>query len=189
MSILAVDTGINNFGLSIFRRTTGVIRHVETIRTKKKKYKGSIAADNIHKICLIAKRLDFLIKKYKVIGLVGEMPSFGAQSSTAAISLTAGASIILTLKEAHSLPAIWKSPREVKEGFTGDPNAPKTKIMRACCDLYKWDMVDKTIRCRKTKKVIRIDTVYHVMGRKMGSNEFEHIADSIAAYYSCLNRK
>ena len=187
MNILSVDTGIKNFGVSVFHNSPRKILFVKTIRTnkiKEDKVSYSVAA----KIDHISRELSDIIRDYHIQGITGELPHLGTKSAKAAGYLYGGMSIIVSLAAAKNIPTKWVSPRELKELFTGDPDADKKKIMQKVCTLYGWDMTSKDIRCRKTKKIIRKDTTYHVMGKEMGSTEFEHAADSIAAFIACIHK-
>jgi len=187
MYILSVDTGLNNFGYSVFKGQNGDLVHYDTIRTKKKKKKGErVSTVYVQQIETIVETLVSVISLYGIRGVTGEMPTFGAQSSKAAISLTSGAAIILTLAEGNKLPTRWVTPMELKEVFTGDPHADKKTIMAKVCEIYGWQIEDKPVFCRKTNKQLRTDKVYHTGRGAMGGNKFEHIADSIAAHLVCL---
>lgn len=186
--ILSVDTGLKNFGCAVIEESGNIV-HVETIRTKKTKNKKIRAAEDYsQRITSICKRLNELIEEYPIDCVTGELPPFGSQSSTAAISLTAGATIILSLCESKGIPTTWVSPRELKQFFTGNPNADKKQIMNEVCKIYNWKKTIKPIKEKLSKKIIRFDTMYHVMGKSLTGSVFEHIADSIAAYYACIGQ-
>ncbi len=179
--ILAVDTGLTNFGLSVFG-PTGMCEHLQLIQTKKSKGKGlTVAQDMSDRIFYITRELNNVFNDYPIFEVVGELPTFGAQSSSAAVAMSVGATIILSVCEMQGIKPIWYSPRDVKKNFTGEPNASKSLIMKTACQKYDWPITYKEVR---TKKEIRKDPVYHVMGKKYGAGSFEHLADSIAAYHS-----
>lgn len=185
-----MDTGLNNFGYSVFDGATDKLVHYNTIRTKslkKKRTKKEKAAEGyIRQIETISEELTSVIDLYDIKAVTGEMPTFGAQSSNAAISLASGVSIILALAKTHKLPTQWISPRDLKLHFIGDPDADKKAIMWKVCSLYGWYISEKAIFCRKTGKQLRTDNIYHTSKGATGGNRFEHIADSIAAYLMCL---
>jgi hypothetical protein len=55
-------------------------------------------------------------------------------------------------------------------------------MMLAACKRYGWKVSEKIIRPKQTRKIQRTDRVYHPLGKTMGKNDFEHIADSLGAY-------
>lgn len=179
--IMAVDTGLKNFGLSVFN-SEGGCEYLQLIKTSKSKEKGlSVAQDMSNRITHITRKLNEVFNDYPIFEVVGELPTFGAKSSLAAVAMSVGATIILTTCELQGIEPKWYSPREIKKNFTGDPNASKSLIMKTACQKYNWNIKYKEIR---TKTKIRKDPIYYVMGKKYGAGNFEHLADSIAAYHS-----
>ena len=184
--ILSVDTGLSNFGVSIIG-PTGSIEHVETIQTKRLTQKNKSVADEVRRrIGVIAGRLNELFSGWPIYEITGEIPTFGAQSSDAALSLTSGASIILTLCVAYQITPRWETPANVKLAFTDNPDASKKEIMEACCRYYGWPISYNEVRI---KGKLRKDPVYRVLGNNMSAGYFEHIADSLAAYRACTKQK
>lgn len=184
--ILSVDTGLSNFGVSIID-PTGNIKYVETIKTKRLIQKNKSVADEVRRrIGVIAERLSELFAEWPIFEVTGELPTFGAQSSDAALSLTSGASIILTLCAAYRITPRWETPENVKLAFTDNPDASKKEIMEACCRYYGWPISYNEVRI---KGKLRKDPVYRVLGQSMSAGYFEHIADSLAAYHACNKQK
>jgi len=185
--ILSVDTGLKNYALVVLDEK-GTVYHAEVIQSEKTKKKGRIAEDYANRITGIYTRLKDIIDDpaYCIDTITGELPSFGAQSSNAAVSLTAGATIMLGVSALYKMPIIYASPEEIKESFTGDPHASKKVIMQRVCKLYGWDITYKQVKPKN--KPIRHDPVYHVMGQKLSAGYFEHIADAIAAFHTCKRR-
>ena len=187
--ILSIDTGLNNFGISVIG-LDGAIHYMDVIRTKKETKKGtSVASDYTRRLAYITTELKKVIVEYPLTIITAEMPSFGAQSFDAIVSLTAGATIVISLSSFHNLPLVYTSPGDVKESFTGDRNASKKKIMAKCCKMYGWDITYKSIKDKRVPGGIRKDPIYHVMGKKLGAGYFEHIADSIAVFHTCKKLK
>jgi len=182
--ILSVDTGLNNFGLAVIGYTGSII-HVETIKTHKTSFKGiPVSKDMCDRITLINRRLHEICKEYTIFEVTGEMPTFGAKSSNAAVAMSTAATIILGLCAAINVKPIWESPRRIKQHFTGIPDASKKQIMEECCRRYSWEITYNVIRT-KEGNLKREDPVYHVLGQTLSANTFEHIADAIAAYHTC----
>ena len=186
--IISVDTGLNNFGLvAIDPEENHAIKFATVIQPKKTKDKKvRVSTDYAAKITHITEVIKEVIAQYPIHGITGEMPSFGAQSSKAAISLTAGASIILTVAAMAGLPTMWQPPNLLKKTFTGNYQATKKDIMRVACWMYGWEITHNKVKDKKKELGFRMDPVYHVMGTKMSAGYFEHIADAIAAYHTCV---
>lgn len=181
--IISVDQGFANYGYSVWDSNLPVsVGVIQTKRTKDRKIR--VSEDMIKRHSTIASALNALIVKHKPQALVGEMPGFGAQSSAAAVAMTMASSITLTLCNTHKIPTIWHTPREIKEHFTGNPDASKEDMMLEACKRHNWKITYKTIKFRISGKVARRDPIYHVMGKQLPKAKFEHIADSIAAYYT-----
>lgn len=179
--ILSVDAALKNFGISVFDDQNRV-HFVKTIKTKKSTNKKIRKSEDYgQRICYIVSELAKVVRKYQIQKIYGEMPSFGAQSSNAAISLSAAATIILSLGTIFNIPCIWCPQEAIKKKFT---TGTKKEIMEAVCHLYGWPMESRIVNLKK-QNTTRIDTIYIVMGEKMSAGTFEHIADSIAAYYIC----
>ena len=187
--ILSIDTGLANFGLSVFDKQDR-IHYTKTIQTKKSKVKGlRVSTDYTNRIRHILVQLKKVILTYEPKIITAEMPSFGSQDSRAAVGMTAGSTILLGSSVFNNIPMVLASPRQIKEYFTKDPNADKKLIMSKCCDIYGWDITYKTVCFKEKDKPDRKDPIYNVMGKQLSAGYFEHIADSIAAYYTCKQLK
>ena len=187
--ILSIDTGLANFGLSVFDKQDR-IHYTKTIQTKKSKVKGlRVSTDYTNRIRHILVQLKKVILTYEPKIITAEMPSFGSQDSRAAVGMTAGSTILLGSSVFNDIPIVLASPRQIKEYFTKDPNADKKLIMSKCCDIYGWGITYKTVYFKKKDKPDRKDPIYNIMGKKLSAGYFEHIADSIAAYYTCKQLK
>lgn len=181
--ILAVDQGFANYGYSIWDKgepiKVGIIQ-TKPHRTKKIK----VSVDMIRRNEIIVSKLNQIIKKYKIHAIVGEMPGFGAKSSSAAVAMTMASAITLTLCNTHKLQTLWHTPREIKKYFTGNPDASKEDIMKEACKRHNWDITFKRVRMPNKRGEYRLDPLYHVMGKQLPKGKFEHIADAIASYHT-----
>ena len=185
--ILSVDTGLDNFGLAVIHpEDNHAIKFTYVIQSKKTKDKKvRVSTDYAARITHISEVIRDVIAEYGIRGITGEMPSFGFKSSKAAVSLTCGASIILTVATITGLPTMWQPPNVIKKTFTGDIQASKKKIMAECCKRYGWEITYNRVKDKKKPEGFRMDPVYHVRGKKLSAGYFEHVADAIAAYHTC----
>ena len=180
--LLACDPGFNNFGCAIINQYGHVIDAgtIQTQKTTKKLLRT--ADDDVQRIMYITSRLKEVIQKYEVKGILSELPPSGGQSAAAVKGLSMAVSLLTTLSILFSIPVEWATPDEVKKALTGKKNASKEDMMKAACNLYGWNITQKNIYAKNTKKLLRTDSIYYPVGKSMGKSQFEHIADSIGAF-------
>lgn len=180
--LLACDPGFNNYGCSILDQY-GTVIDAGTIQTSKAKKKLlRTSDDDVQRITYITERLSDIINHYDIKGVLAELPPSGGQNSAAVKGLAMAVALSTALFTACNLPVEWATPEEVKRAMTGKKNASKEDMMLAACKLHAWDITEKPIYSKKTKKVQRVDKIYHPLGKTMGKNRFEHIADSLGAF-------
>lgn len=181
MTLLSVDAAINHFALVVLDPDLSVkaARLVEP-----RKIPGASKAVQMETaIREILEAGDTLIRTWRVARLCGEMPVFGAKSSAATISLTAAATCAIALSATHRIPALWASPREVKQHFAGDPVAEKSAIMDRVIRLYQLPTHYREVNGRYGP---RRDLSVSLLGTAFPAGRFHHIADAIAAAHVCL---
>jgi len=178
--IMSVDQGFSNYAYTLWDG----YKHVKSdlIQTRKETG-GRVSTDMIRRHEIISSGLSQVMKDNRITLLIGEMPGFGAQSSSAAVAMTMASAITLTLCLEHNIPTIWHTPREIKRCFTGNPNASKKDMMNETCKRHGWPITFKKVKDQSTIGY-REDATYHVDGEALPANKFEHIADSIGAYYT-----
>ena len=178
---MSVDMGFSNYAYTLWDGH----KHVKSdlIQTRKKT-DGRVSTDMIRRHEIISSGLSQVMKENRITLLIGEMPGFGAQSSSAAVAMTMASAITLTLCLENNIPTIWHTPREIKKCFTGNPDATKKEMMMEACKRHGWPITHKKVKDLKTLKGYREDASYHVDSKKLPGNKFEHIADSVAAYYT-----
>lgn len=180
--LLACDPGYSNYGCSVIDKY-GTVVDLGTIQTKKSNKKLLRAADDdVQRITQIVSKLSQVIKKYEIQGILAELPPSNSQSAKAAKGLGMAVALSVTLFAELRIPVEWATPEEVKYALTGKKNASKEDMMLTACKKYDWQITQKKIHSKKTQKVCRVDNVYYPLGRAMGKNQFEHIADSLGAY-------
>lgn len=180
--LLACDPGYNNYGCSVIDQY-GTVIDVGTIQTAKTKNKlNRVADDDIRRITYITEQLSKVIRHYDVKGVLSELPPSGGQSAIAVKGLAMAVALSTALFTSFGLPIEWATPAEVKKAIAGKENASKEDIMLAVCKKYGWKITEKPVYSKTTKKVQRIDKTYHPIGKSIGKNLFEHIADSLGAF-------
>jgi len=180
MNILSIDPGLNNTGWSVFRNNKLYkIGIVQTRKNKEKKINKSV--DYALRIKQITLNLKRLIIEEKIDMIRMELPIFGGQSSNAIIAMVASATINIVISTIGNLPLELITPRNVKKGFTNNPNADKKEICLKCVDKFAIDVERKQTKSGEHFK-------FSFQGQKYPLNKFEHIADSIAIY-SVLENK
>lgn len=180
--LLACDPGYNNFGCSVIDQYGNVI-DVGTIRTTKAKKKLlRTSDDDVQRITYITQNLSKVIHYYNIKGVLSELPPSGGQSSVAVKGLSMAVALSTALFTECGLPVEWATPEEVKRALTGKACASKEDMMKAACKKYGWNITQKNIYSKNTKTIQRVDNIYHPLGKSIGKNIFEHIADSLGAY-------
>jgi Holliday junction resolvasome RuvABC endonuclease subunit len=158
--LLSLDVGFANMGWAVFE--DGVVQGCGTIITQKSKKKTTRAADDYAaRASRLARELSEIISEYNVKGIVGELPSGGAQNAKAMAQMNMATAVVSAVATLQSLPTEWTTPNEVKLAVTGYRSATKKEIK-------------DTIR-KKFK-----DKGGYLFPKAEGV--FEHIADAVGAY-------
>lgn len=161
-SVLSMDVGFRCLGWTIFQK--GQIKACGTIISNKVN-STNVAEDYAERAQSIAIKLKDIITDYNVQGLVGELPSGGAQSYKAGAMMVASISLVNVISALLSIPAKWVSPREVKLALSGKANATKEEMMAQAKLKFK----------------------YAVPIFPTAKGHFEHVADAIGAYMAARN--
>jgi hypothetical protein len=133
----------------------------------------------------MAVALKALIERFHIGGIVGELPSGGAQSGRALALMASANTLVSAVAACMGIPTAWCAPEDVKVAATGSKTASKPDIMAAMAGRYRIEVISKEVKCRVSKNCpegVRTDHRYAVFGSIYAEGEFEHIADSIAAY-------
>lgn len=148
-----------------------------TVHTEKSTKKATRTADdNAARAAQLARELRDVCDEYLVEGIVGELPSGGAQSARAATQMAMAAGVVASFAVLMELPVEWATPTEVKKAITGKRSATKEEIMGTVCK-----MLGGTIEEKPHGKGRRL--LYHIPGHDpLGPKDFEHAADSVGAY-------
>lgn len=180
--LLACDPSFNNFGCAVLDQY-GTVIDCGTIQTKKTSKKLlRTADDDVQRVSYITTQLVKTIKHYDIKGILSELPPSGGQSAVAVKGLAMAVGLLTALSTALFIPVEWATPEEVKKALTGKKAASKEDMMDAACKKHNFPITQKKIYVKNTQKISRIDSIYHPLGKALGKNQFEHIADAIGAY-------
>lgn len=165
-TIMALDVGFRNMGVVIFDPATDQPIACRTIRTEPsaKKLQVRKADDNSRRAAEMARELADMIDRFNVKGAIGELPSGGSKSHSAATQMAAATAVAASVLELKAIPTEWSTPNEGKVALCGSKTASKEEMMAKARELY-----GKAVEFPKSKA------------------EFEHIADACAAYLAQRN--
>lgn len=180
--LLACDPGFRNYGCAVIDQY-GQIIDVGTIQTKKTTKKLlRTADDDVQRITYITEKLSSVIHHYNIKGILAELPPSGGQSAAAVKGLSMAVALSTALFTELGIPVEWATPEEVKRALTGAKNASKEDMMKSACCLHDWKIMYKKVYTKSTKKLLRTDSIFHLLGKTMGKSQFEHIADACGAF-------
>jgi len=106
----------------------------------------------------MARELRDIITNYKVKAIVGELPSGGAQPAKAMSQMAMATAIVASVAALLDLPTEWTTPAETKLAACGYRSASKEDVMLAIREKFNEEHFPRP------------------------KNQFEHIADALAAY-------
>lgn len=169
--LLVLDVGFANMGWLVFHEKKivdcGVI---QTEKTQKKSTR--VADDHAYRSIILAQKLNGIIQKYDVQGIIGELPSGGAQSAKAMAFMSSAISVVSAVGTLCDLPMEWATPMEVKKALVGNRSASKEQMMDKATEMFGFSFNDKKWICND---------------KKFGKGEFEHIADATGVYLALKN--
>lgn len=169
------DVGFANMGWVIFDKKKPVACGV--IKTEKSSKKSTRTADDhSHRSIVLAKGIDDLIYQYKLQGIIGELPSGGAQNARAMGFMMSAISIISSVGALCDLPMEWATPTDVKKAVAGKRSASKEEMMNTIAKKFNFEI---------NQKGKRVD--YITPFGTFNKGTFEHIADSFGVYLALQN--
>ena len=180
--LLACDPGYSNYGCAVIDQYGQVIDAGTIQTTKASKKLLRTADDDVQRISYITQELSKIIHHYGIKGILSELPPSGGQNASAVKGLAMAVALSTALFTELSIPVEWATPEEVKRALTGAKNASKEDMMKSACCLHDWKITEKKVYAKTTKRLLRTDNIYHLLGKSMGKNQFEHIADAIGAF-------
>jgi len=171
--LLSLDVGFANMGWVLFQG--GEIIDCGVIRTEKSQKKGTrVADDHAYRSTVLAINLERIIMKNAVEGIIGELPSGGAQSAKAMAFMSSATSIVAVVGTLKKLPMEWTTPNEVKKALAGVKNASKEIMMEKAKREFGFYIDGNVYRNPNVDK-------------KFPKGEFEHIADACGVYLALQN--
>lgn len=160
--LLSLDVGFRNMGWVVFHG--GKIFACGVIETEKARNKQTrVADDNAWRSAELAKGLQEIIQTYNVRGVIGELPSGGAQNAIAMSQMSMATAVASAVCALLDIPCEWVSPGDLKKALVGKRSASKEEIM------------------------IRVRGLYPEADFPMTKGKFEHVADAVGAYHALKN--
>lgn len=173
--LASFDIGFANTGYVIFDNKKPIACGV--IKTEKTTKKNTrVSDDHSARSIVLAKNIDDLIYNYEIEGIIGELPSGGAQNARAMAFMMSAISIISSVGALCDLPMEWATPTDVKKAVTGKRSATKEEMMLRISQKFEFKII---------KKKKRID--YITPFGKFPKGQFEHIADAFGVYLALQN--
>lgn len=161
--LLTLDVGFKNMGWALMEN--GCVIKYGVFTTEKAKKKTTRTADDYAwRSAALTSQLEDCIKENGVKGVVGELPSGGAQNAKAMAQMNMATAIVSTACQILKIPCEWTTPGDVKMAVTGRKAASKEEIM-------------DTVRNKLFPHIVWPDC----------AAKFEHIADAIGAYLALKN--
>ncbi|MCP4597027.1 crossover junction endodeoxyribonuclease RuvC [Neptuniibacter sp.] len=173
--LLSLDVGFSKCGWAVYKHRQPVACGC-IITEKSKKKQTRVSDDYAYRSAMIAQGLQQIVGHYGSGGIVGELPSGGAQSAKAMVQMGMATASVASAASIMGLPVEWTSPSDVKLAVTGSRKATKEEIMDAIATKYDWEKMVKGNR-----------TSYIVLGDKITKGVFEHIADACGAYLALIH--
>lgn len=155
---------------------------IETEKSKKKTTR--VADDYAYRSAQLANDLKGIVTEYGIKGVVGELPSGGAQSAKAMVQMNMATAIVAATMALLNIPVEWCTPEEVKKAATGFRSANKIMMMKAVIEFFGGKVIEKPVKCKVSKNYpdgIRMDYKWKFLNEVWPSGKFEHIADSLGA--------
>ena len=183
MSLLSLDVGFRNCGWCIW--SGGKLEDMGVIITEKSKKKTTRMADDYsYRSGQLARSLKDIIAEYNIKGIVGELPSGGAQSAKAMAQMAMATAIVSSVASILNLPVEWCTPNDFKLAVYGQRSATKKQMMDTVIEKIGGERWSKKVKSKKSPKGYNLQFTYIVNGYKWGAGMFEHIADAIGAYWA-----
>lgn len=186
--LLCLDIAFEHIGWSVFHDKQPI--NMGVIHVPKSGKKNVRVSDERADRCaaMVGMLMD-VIFKYKIPGVIGELPS-GSRNAASANLLGWAAGLVVTTCRILELPAEWVNQNDVKVAVIGRKNATKPEIMDHIAAHYGWERTEKKVKVKKggNKGKTVLWVTYHALGKKYPKGTFEHVADSIGVYWASRDR-
>ncbi len=184
-NILAIDAGFSHMGYAVIESFKAAVICGVLITEKSNKKTSRVADDYADRAGQMASYLANIISRYKVFGIVAELPSGGAQNAKAAIQMNMATAILGSVGALLHIPCEWTTPNEVKKAMTMNKSATKQDMMTAAINCWGGSIESKKVKCKKSinfPEGLRTEKKYLFCQNAFGAGDFEHIADALGAY-------
>lgn len=173
--LLSIDVGFANLGWVVFHR--GDVIDMGVITTQKAKRKTvRVADDNADRAIVLARGLAEVMRRHRIKGIIGEMPSGGSQSSRASNQMGIATGVVSAIVGVWNVPCEWCIPTDVKKAVTGKRSASKDEVMDGVAAKMGWRRVT-------SGRSVEYVSAYGSFNK----GRFEHVADAIGAYWALGN--
>lgn len=169
--LLVLDIGFANMGWLVFHKKE--IIDCGVVTTEKTQKKGTrVADDHAFRSIVLAKGLYDIIESNGIEGIIGELPSGGAQSAKAMGFMMSAISVVAAVGTLWNLPMEWATPTEVKKALVGHRSASKEQMMAKAGEKFGFRFEGGH---------------WHFKDKKFIKGQFEHIADATGVYIALKN--
>ena len=174
--LLSLDLGFVNTGYVIVS-ARGLETYGTIITSKTTNKQGRVADDNLSRCVHIATELKRLAIGYDIDGIMGELPSGGTQSSSAAKAMSLVTGCVGACVALLDLPCEWCTPLQTKMALCGTKTASKQDMMEKAVEV---------MRGGSEKKANGVQYWMPLVGDRKGpamfGSTFEHVADALGAF-------
>lgn len=135
--VLTNDPSITAWGWAVLNAEDNTIVDCGAIKTTPQSKKARVRKgdDRVRRVQEINHKLIELIKKYKPVLLISELPH-GSQSAVAAVMIGMVTAIVQTLGDSMNVPVEWFSESDSKLAVIGSRSAQKDEMVREVCKLF-----------------------------------------------------
>ncbi len=189
MALLCLDIAFDNIGWSVFEKGRPIdVGLIHADKSGKKTVR--VADERADRCASMAGDLVEVIMKYKIQGVIGELPA-GSQNAAAANLCGWASGLVVSTCSVLDIPSEWVSQGDVKNATIGRRDATKNEIMDKVSKFYGWRKESKTIAITKGKRAgkLTITQTFYCLDKKFSGGDFEHIADSCGVYWASKHRK
>ncbi|OUN01377.1 MAG: hypothetical protein BAA04_07100 [Firmicutes bacterium ZCTH02-B6] len=139
--ILGIDPGFGAMGMAVVdvRQRTWAVVHSRAVRTQRSTRKTTVrvADDDAERARQLAAALHEVIREYRPMGAIVELPNGGARGARAARALGIATGVVVAVLHVAGLPVEWVTPADVKS-VAGTRNASKADVQEAVRRLLSW---------------------------------------------------
>lgn len=174
--LLSLDLGFVNTGyVVVSERGLETYGTITTSKTTNKQ--GRVSDDNVNRCSHIATEINKLVTHYGIRGIMGELPSGGTQSSSAAKAMSLVTGCVGACVAILDLPCEWCTPLQTKMALCGSKTASKQNMMEKAVEIMRGGSEKKANGVQYWMPLVS-----GKQGPRMFGAAFEHVADSLGAF-------